>query len=255
MQNRAYTGYFGSGKTLNACWDLITAMYKGRHVISNTPIEGYVKLRPFGKLKHVKAEFISSGTEYQKALAYRENATFFTDEASVFFPSMFWSKLPSEIIVKFHQVRKYRCSFWYTTQVLNHTVKRLRDLTHVVYVCNSFRFMGIGQRCYRLRKFRPEFFYGQKELNDKNKRRYFLGSRTLYPSQQRKVFKAYDTEYVIDMSAMMKVQGFYQPTFSKTAKERLKEAIELKEIEAIKEADNNREGLEPVGKVDNLPIL
>ena len=33
----------------------------------------------------------------------------------------------------------------------------------------------------------------------------------MYPSQIKRIFKAYDTMYVVDMSAMMKVKGFEQP--------------------------------------------
>jgi len=228
-----YLGDFGSGKTLNMVWDLIQAMYHGRKVISNTPIELlYDPL--FSKKVYLKAEFIAEGDKFQWALEHRENCILAIDEAAVYLPSTYWNKLPPALIVKFAQQRKYRTDFFYTSQVYAHSVKRLRDLTHRAYLCRRrmitptiyFPFKqkiinkDNGEVWYRKRringltlfiakKFIPAFFHG--EQSQKKYERYYLGQRILYPSQVRRVFKAYDTNYVVDMSAMMKVKGFEQP--------------------------------------------
>ena len=144
---RGYLGQFGSGKTLNMVWDLIQAMARGRKVISNTPIE--LLYDPFlGKKRYLKAEFIAEGDRFQWALEHRENCILAIDEAAVYLPSTYWSKLPPALIVKFAQQRKYRTDFYYTSQVYGHAIKRLRDLTHVVYLCRRrvlFPYIKIGK--------------------------------------------------------------------------------------------------------------
>jgi hypothetical protein len=207
---KAYVGDFGSGKTLNMVWDLINAMYRGRHVISNTPIS--IEFDPiFKHKKWCKCEFIPRGDEFLNALAYRQNCIFAIDEAAVYLPNIYWSKLPPELIVKFAQNRKYRTDFWYTSQGFGMAVKRLRELTHRVMLCYRRSFFGINT--FLAKNFKPEFFRGDPTL--KKYQRYYMGSRILYPSQIKRVFRAYNTNYVVDMSAMMKVKGFKQPEWMK----------------------------------------
>jgi hypothetical protein len=234
---RGYLGEFGSGKTLNMVWDLMQAMYRGRRVISNTPIELFYD--PFlKKKKYIKAEFIQEGDRFQWALEHRENCILAIDEAAVYLPSSYWNRLPAGLIVKFAQQRKYRTDFYYTSQVYGHAIKRLRDLTHVVYLCKRkmlfpriplpwkkkivnqddgdtwYKQAGLGPlQIFIARKFNPAYLHG--EPNEKKYKRFYWGSRTLYPSQVRRVFRAYNTNYVVDMSAMMKVKGFVQPTWDK----------------------------------------
>lgn len=232
---KAYVGDFGSGKTLNMVWDLMNAMKRGVHVISNTPIEFYEKSL-FGKIRHYKAEFIPNGKEFQKAIAYRQNCIFGIDEAAVYLPNIYWHKLPPEFIVKFAQTRKYRTDFWYTSQGFGMAVKRLRELTHRVLLCYGKRVLPLpyinfrigkrkiklfGWKRYITKIFRPEYFYGQPSF--KKYERCYLGSRSLWPSQVRRVYKAYNTYYVIDASAMMGVKGFEQPTLKEQ-----EEKIEIK---------------------------
>lgn len=230
---RGYLGEFGSGKTLNMVWDLIQAMYHGRHVISNTPIK--ILYDPIlGKKRWLTAEFIPDGERFQWALEHRENCILAIDEAAVYLPSSYWNKMPAGLIVKFAQQRKYRTDFYYTSQVYGHSVKRLRDLTHVVYICRKkILFPSIplpffktkkapdghkykkwsrirALQLFIARKYNPAYMHGEQTY--KKHQRFFYGARTLYPSQVKRVFRAYDTNYVVDMSAMMKVKDFKQPT-------------------------------------------
>lgn len=215
---RGYLGEFGSGKTLNMVWDLIEAMSKGRHVISNTPIK-ILWDPPFKKKKWLEAEFIPQGDLFQKAVAYREHCIFAIDEAEVYLPNIFWNKMPPELIVKFHQQRKYATHIWYTAQMFGHSVKRLRDLTHIIYACRKRTYsprIRLGKfvipplELYGVKKFHPAYFHGEPSI--KKYKRFYRGSRTLYPSQVRRVYRAFDTNYVVDFSAMMTVKGFMQPT-------------------------------------------
>jgi hypothetical protein len=206
----AYVGDVGSGKTLNMVWDCMNAIYRGRHVISNTPID-CIYDPIFRKKRRIRAEFIPSGQGFLKALAYRENCIFALDEAAVYLPNYFWNKLPTELIVKFAQNRKYNTDIWYTTQGYGMAVSRLRELTQVVYKCYPTRVLFT--KCYKRDRFNPAYFKGEQTW--KKREKYFKGSRTLYPSQIKRIFKAYDTHFVVDASATMKVSGFQQPTWDK----------------------------------------
>jgi hypothetical protein len=192
-------------------WDLINAMYRGRKVISNTPIQG--TFDPFlKKPKYVKAEFIARGDDFLHALAYRQNCIFAIDEAAVYLPNIYWHKLPPELIVKFAQNRKYRTDFYYTSQGFNMAVKRLREITHRVVRCNPSRWFLL-KKIYVAKTFRPEYFNGQQTVE--KYKRFFMYERRLYPSDYKRVFRLYNTNYVVDMSAMMRVKGFKQPDWMK----------------------------------------
>jgi hypothetical protein len=235
---RAYVGDFGSGKTLNMVWDLILAMYRGRKVVSNTPIRGYFD--PFlKKKKFVECEFIEKGDDFLKALAYKENCIFAIDEAAVYLPNIYWHKLPPELIVKFAQNRKYRTDFYYTTQGFGMAVKRLREITHRVYLCHPSRFLF--WRTYTARLFKPEYFHGS--YTKQKYERYYLRSRRLWPADYKRVFRLYNTNYVVDMSAMMKVKGFSQPKWYKENNKNDTDIYEKEQIDAldqtVREAYNN----------------
>lgn len=235
---RGYLGEFGSGKTLSAVWDLMQYMYRGRKVVSNTPIE--LHYDPFlKKKKYIKAIFIQEGDKFQYYLEHYENCIFFIDEASVYLPSTYWNKLPPGLIVKFAQQRKYRTDFFYTTQIYGHSVKRLRDLTHIIYLCRrrtlfprihlpwkkNGRWATAGPlQIFINKKFNPAYMHG--EQSQKKYERYYYGTRTLYPSQVKRVFRAYNTNYVVDMSAMMKVKGFSQPHTDAELEEIQKNAVD-----------------------------
>ena len=230
---RGYLGEFGSGKTLSMVWDLIMSMYRGRKVVSNTPIEINLDL-PFRKKKYLKANFIPEGDRFQWALEHWENCLFAIDEAAVYLPSNYWNKMPPGLIVKFAQQRKYRTDFYYTSQIYGHSVKRLRDLTHIVYLCRRrtlFPGIRIGKRqilprvqLFINKKFNPAYMHG--EQSKKKYDRYYWGNRVLYPSQVKRVFRAYNTNYVVDMSAMMKVKGFTQPKTDQELEEMQQQAID-----------------------------
>jgi zona occludens toxin (predicted ATPase) len=249
----AYVGSVGSGKTLNMVWDCMNSMYHGRHVISNTPIEGIMD-PIFMKQKKIKAEFIPNGDKFKHALAYRENCTFALDEAAVYLPNYFWNKLPEEFIVKFAQNRKYNTDILYTTQGFGMAVSRLRELTQIVYKCFPTRVLF--RKCYVAKRFDPAFFRG--EQTQKKYDRFFRGQRTLYPSQQKRIFKAYDTLYVVDSSATMKVSGFTQPKWQNIEPghdtKRIYDSVEWKPVGT--EADSNRKPEIPGSfTVDNVERL
>lgn len=221
---KAYVGDFGSGKTANMVWDLMQAMIRGAHVITNTPIKFYHDPL-IGKGRWYEAEFISNGKKFQEAIAYRQNCIFAIDEAAVYLPNIYWSKLPPEFIVKFAQNRKYRTDFYYTTQGFGHAVKRLRELTHICILCNRSRLLPLpaikfkikNRKIYigppvlfKARFFDPAMFYGTWTI--KKYERYLRKTRYLYPSQIKRIFRSYNTMYVVDASAMMNVKGFVQPS-------------------------------------------
>ena len=211
---RGYVGQFGSGKTLNMIWDACRAMYKGRRVVSNTPIE--LLYDPvIGKKKYLKAQFISDGDSYLEHLIYDSHCIFLVDEAAVYFPNQFWNKFPPELIVKFSQQRKFHTDFWYTVQRHGHTVKRMRDLAHEIIECHKrnilpwvdfWKIHYHGLAFYQAKRFSPDYFDGAQ--NAKKYERCFRGSRYMWPSAVKRAYRAYNTEYLVDTSAMLKLKDF-----------------------------------------------
>ena len=192
---KAYVGLPGTGKTLNMVYDLMQLMVQGRRVISNTPIQFVYKKKEYS------AEYVGRDTEFQRKIFTERNCILAIDEASIFFPSAFWNQLRGEYIMKFAQTRKYQMDIFYTSQGYNHTLKRLRDLTNVVAKCTQIRlpFMPL---MFKTTNFDPEFFETRFIGSEKLMQQYIISKRVLYPSQVRKVIKAYNTMHTIEDSLL-----------------------------------------------------
>jgi hypothetical protein len=207
-----YVGGFGSGKTLNMVFDIMRNMiYHKRHIFSNIPIQFW------HKKKFYRADYIGDGKEFRRQVFKQRNTDIVVDEAGIYFPNFMWNKIPEQILMQFHEQRKTGCNFYYTTQVNKHAVKRLRDLSFIISMCTKFRILPIpyiefflfGKRfvidvpkIYVARRFWPAFFEGNMD-SAKKWERYYLGTRWLYPSDSRRVFQAYKTNFIVDTSAMM----------------------------------------------------
>lgn len=199
---KGYVGQFGMGKTLNMVFDLMRLIKRGRRVVSNTPIRWTEGKRIY------KCDFIDDADEFQQALIYERNCTYAIDEAAIYLPNNYWSKLPPEFIMKFAQTRKYNCDFYYTTQGYGHTIKRLRDLTHEVVKCWKQHFLGlrIFPEVFVSLHYDPIFF--GKSITSRDKAlQYVWRKRILYPRDYRKVFAAYNTMFEVKTSAMMNISG------------------------------------------------
>jgi hypothetical protein len=212
-----YVGVFGGGKTLNMVYDIMYKMiYHDRHIYSNIPIkftddEGV----------HYEAQCVPDGKEFRKGIFKQRNTDIVIDEAELWLPNFMWNKLPPQVMEQFHEQRKTGCNIYYTAQVAKHSVKRLRDLSFVVYRCNCRRILPIRfewitsyrradglkrfrkhffdpdwNKIYITKRFLPEYFEGSTQ-SEKKYQRYFLGTRILWPSDSRRVFKAYKTDYMV----------------------------------------------------------
>jgi len=207
-----YVGTFGSGKTLNAVFDLMRNMiYWKRHVFSNIPIE----FTHEGKF--YRADYIPDGKQFRNQIFKQRNTDIFVDEAGIYFPNFMWNKIPEQVLMQFHEQRKTGCNFYYTTQVNKHTVKRLRDLSFIISLCSAFRILPINfgfffrgkyvkiaaPKLFLCRRFFPAYFEGNMD-SAKKYQKYYAGSRILYPSDAKRVFLAYKTNFIVDTSAMMR---------------------------------------------------
>jgi zona occludens toxin (predicted ATPase) len=193
---KAYVGLPGTGKTLNMVYDLMALMVKGRRVISNTPIQ-FV----YNKTEYV-AEYVGRDTEFQRKIFTERNCILAIDEASIFFPSSFWNQLKGEYIMKFAQTRKYQMDIFYTSQGYNHTLKRLRDLTNTVCKCSIVKIPFTHTQLFNVVELDPEYFENKMIMSDKMMEKYVIRKRRLFPSQARKVFKAYNTMHTIEDSLL-----------------------------------------------------
>lgn len=193
-----YIGLPGTGKTLNMVRDCMEDMISGRTVLSNTPI------RFEHKGQEYKSIFVASAKNFEQEILKARDMTIAIDEASVFFPSNFWRDLPGEFIIKFAQTRKYKLDFRYTTQGLKHTIKRLRDLTNLIGKCQNGKFFG--KDIFKITWFDPEFFEHQI-LNPDRIQEFIVDRKTIYYSEAKRIFKAYDTDYFVEASALFSTEN------------------------------------------------
>jgi hypothetical protein len=216
---KGYIGGLGQGKTLNMVKDLMEQMKRGRKVISNTPIMFYDNGRKYESVT------ISDSKQFERAVINAWNATIAVDEASVFFPASYFNKIKPEFIYKFAQSRKMRVDFVYTSQGWGHTIKRLRDLTNFVVQCYRKKFImpfdsGLFRVAkkddkyikklsphirrpyiYHARLYSPEYFL-HRILDPKKRKRFIIDQWSIYPSEAKDIFKAYNTYFRVKGSAL-----------------------------------------------------
>lgn len=194
----AYTGLPGTGKTLNMVRDVLPFLKKRTRVISNTPIRLKIK-----KDEVYEAEFIQKSSDFELKLWNEQNCLFVIDEASVFLSNYNWNKLDPAYLMKFAQTRKYHCDIFYTTQRFSHTLKRLRDLTNYVVVCENHIPFGIESfQFFTARTMNPEYF-DQKNYSREWEKRNLIRTQYLFPVKARSVFKAYFTEFIVNVNPIM----------------------------------------------------
>lgn len=223
---KAYVGLQGSGKTLNMVRDLMEQLKRHKKVISNTPILFYDN-----KIKY-QSLTIGNSKDFERAVINSFNCTLAIDEASIFFPSSFFNKMKPEHIYKFAQSRKMRTDLFYTSQGFGHTLKRLRDNTNWVVSCHRRKFplpldIAIFTRVFNKErdktewKFRPHIrrpyiyigrlynpdFFGRHILDPKKKKMFIISEWKIYPSEARKIFKAYNTYFMVKGSALTDIKN------------------------------------------------
>lgn len=199
---RAYVGDFSKGKTLSLTWHLLNEMYRGTRVITNYPIECDFA-PPFRPMKHLKSECYTNGREFRHMIETEQNCIFGCDETAIYLPNEFWRGMNEELRFKFHLVEHFRTDIWYTVQEFSESVKRLRDLTNIVYQCDKYQF-GIFD-IFIHRKFKRQYFVGMP--TEAKFELYYRGFGLIFPSEVRVAIKAYQRTY--------KFEGFQHGEFSK----------------------------------------
>jgi hypothetical protein len=234
-----YIGNLGTGKTLNAVYDLMENMKRGRKVMSNTPI------RFTHKGKVYQSITITDLDDFNKAFINGFNIDIFMDELSVYLPSQYWNHVKPEFIMKFAQMRKFRCNLYYTEQGWTHGIKRIRDLTNWVWSCYKRKTLvpipnikiyknKKGQIAdislsrhylYKATLFPPSFF--NHSFSDSKKiSQYIIDQRTIYPATARRIFPAYNTYFLVKGSNLGKM-GLVDKSFN------LKKFEESQNVEAL----------------------
>lgn len=190
---KAYIGLLGEGKTLSMINDSIPHLTRGKKVVTNVPFTWK------HKGKWLMPDVVSS-KDFHKRLLEEENALFLIDEAAIVFPSHFWNKLSGDFLIKFAQARKYGLDIYYTSQGWNHTVKRLRDLTNLAVQCKKHNVLGLP--LFSNIVYNPEFFTYKIMPQAEIERKFILGRKFIFANRAKKLYKAYDTKFLIGNEAI-----------------------------------------------------
>jgi len=186
---KAYIGLLGAGKTLSMINDAIRDIERGRRVVSNVPFTWHRKGKVYSPV------FISSDN-FHNALLKEKNCLFLIDEASIVLPSHYWNRMSGDFLIKFAQARKYGLDIYYTSQGWNHTVKRLRDLTNFVTVAKKHN--PLGYTFFSNITYDPSFFDFKIMPQAEIEKRFILKRKIISHGRAKKIYKAYDTLYLID---------------------------------------------------------
>jgi hypothetical protein len=183
-------GEFSSGKTLFMTYRLIQAMYAGRRVITNYPIK--IDWAPaFKPKKHLESECYTSGYEFRQKIETEKDCIFGCDETAIYLPMDFWNKMSEEIRFKLHLVEHFRTDLYYTVQDFSESVVMLRRLTNMVFQCEKWNF-GLFI-IFINKKYKKKYFEGMP--TDKKHELYFRGLSFIFPSDTKRIVKAYQREY------------------------------------------------------------
>lgn len=187
---RAYTGLLGSGKTLSMVNDARQLLIEGNKIFTNTPFAF------MHKGKEYRPIFLQNPKDIEQKILTESDAVFCIDEAAIVFPNYFWNNLPIDYLLRFAQSRKYGLHFMYTTQRLNHTVKRLRDLTNIVVKVRKIR---LFQRWdfYENIYYDPEYFDFKVMSGTEMEKKFILGRKWILPNRARLLYNSYQTLYTV----------------------------------------------------------
>lgn len=216
----AFVGRKGSGKTMNMVKMLMEEMKEGRRVITNTPIKFLYRNQ------WLKSITIEDPKTLSKVLENERRAIIGLDEAPTVLPPQFWHKVSVGFLRALSQARHIGIDMYYTTQGWGHVIKRLRDLTDKVIVCKKTRFWV--PRLSRITKYdfidkvtrkrwvfrwwypieaitySPDLF-AHHFLDPKKIRNYEIRREKIYPSQQRRIGKCYDTTFFVEGSVLSNI--------------------------------------------------
>jgi hypothetical protein len=227
-----YTGLAGEGKTLSMVNDAIPYLLSGKTVYSNTPFSikiskrqkhkiyskylnmlrrGYKVKEPNIKDDRIYAIYLA-GKDFEIALKTAIDCLFCVDEAGIYLSNYKWNKLDDDYVMKFAQTRKYGLDLFYTSQRLNHTVKRLRDLTNLLIQCKKLSVFGFT--FFRSIYYDPEF-NEIKVFNIEQEQRYILKRKYIWPWQTKKLYDSYNSNFIVDSSSLLDIQ-FDKQTISRT---------------------------------------
>lgn len=188
----AYTGFWGSGKTLALVEECERRRLDGYDVYSNF---GFKRGRSVDTLGDV-ISLCALPTDRPRFLAL--------DEAGALFPSRGWSDFPPALNILWQQGRKLGFSVSYTAQDIDLVDANVRRVTGLTVKCDGWFPKRLTPRKTRPRKYRPRLF----------SRRYFSGvptatekpAYTLWRFFKQEIADLYDTHYLVSSAQRMLVE-------------------------------------------------
>lgn len=206
---KAYSGYFGEGKTLSMVAEGIEFLKKGYTVYSNIPfgskkfIRYPLKLawerKSWGYEKPIVPIYLEP-EQFNYALANARDAIFLLDEASIWFSNYNWNVIDPKILYRLHQVRKLNIHIIYTCQSFKHVMKRLRDFTQIVVECHAmFKKKNGAPRLIRHVYYNPEY-YTYSVYSFEVEKKYIVKREFIWGKKLSETMKDYDTTDLIKFS-------------------------------------------------------
>jgi hypothetical protein len=221
---QGFVGSFGSGKTLHLTKLGISLLKRGRTVVSNSPVKFTWRKHTFSTIT------VYDSQQFTRALVNGKHIDVLLDESGIFLPNNYWNKFPAEIGYKLSQVRHFDVNLFYTVQGFGHSVKRLRDLTNWVVVCQRrkfpiplYRTITYKDWSEKLQKWQwlkkpnfqmPTYFHGtlfapdffkHNVLKQENIKKFIRKETNIYPSEARHLYKAYDSWQDVTTTAVGKI--------------------------------------------------
>ena len=234
---QGYVGSVGSGKTLHLTKLGITLLKRGRTIVSNSPVKFTWKGHTF------KSITVYDSKQFTRALVNGKHIDVLLDESGIFLPNNYWNKFPVEIAYKLSQTRHFDVNLYYTVQGFGHSVKRLRDLTNWVVVCQRKKFPVplFTTKTYKewqekeqkwawnkhLSVFLPVYFHAtvfspdffkHNLLKQENIKKFIRKESNIYPSEAKQLYKAYDSWQDVQTTAVGELnieKGFSVESFAK----------------------------------------
>lgn len=197
----AYVGLPGTGKTLSMIHAIAPRVKAGVRVYTNTPFE----------IRGSKNQPIYLPNKELLLMFQKErNATFLIDEGHIVFRAYSWGKIDYSFLDKFGQGRKLNLDLFLTAQRFTHILARLRELTNYVIVCKR-----VIQKppVFRNIWYDPEIYDKKQAFDTPMEKKYILKRAFVLPWEVKKVYKMYDTNFIIesfsaeDLTEIWKRQG------------------------------------------------
>ena len=192
---RAYVGLQGSGKTLSMVRDATYIMDKKLRVVSNVPFH----TKKFSAI-HLEGKAFFEDLLHPQAI----NTLYVIDEGGVVFGKYSWKEISTGVQHHIIMHRKFGQHIFFGTPSYQDVAVQLRTYVAQAVACKKVKFPLIS---FTNIFYNPVYFeFKKQDLTPALERQYVIKRRFISTTEAHRLYKLYDTKYIVDATFLSKIK-------------------------------------------------